>query len=405
MHCDGHGLYLLVKKTGSRFWILRVQVRGKRHEIGLGGVELRPSHLIQGEDIPLAEKWRLTLAEAREFAAYLRNLAKCGRDPIDVRRKARNPGGALPPSFKDAAIATHAAQSHGWSERSEKAFLSSLKTHAYPKLGKLRVDSVTPNDVAEALKPIWTSKPSMAKKVRQRIATVLNYSSAKGWRKEGAKREEVRALTGKPKRGGNFPAMPYENVPAYWKSLNEARETIGRLALMFLIATGARSTEVREARWRHVDVPKAEWARPAELMRKSEQLHVVTLNAPALDILRRISAYSDPEDPDALIFANSKGKMISDMTISKVMRDEDLSFVPHGFRTSLRTWSAEQQPYIPEPVAEAALSHVIDDEVIKAYQRATFLEMRRMLLDQWGRYITGGEWIAVAPRPIAISAA
>ncbi|MBW8295180.1 hypothetical protein [Sphingopyxis sp.] len=135
-------------------------------------------------------------------------------------------------------------------------------------------------------------------------------------------------------------------------------------------------------------------------MRKSKQLHVVTLDAPALEILRRASAYSDPSEPDAFIFANRKGKMVSDMTMSQVMRADELPWVPHGFRTSLRTWSAEQQPYIPEAVAESALLYVIDDEVVKANQRATFLEMRRMLLAQWSAFITGGEWIAVPPRPL-----
>lgn len=404
-HGDGHGLYLLVGETGCRSWMIRVQVKGKRRDLGLGGVQVQPFvHTSTiGTGIPLEEKSHLTLAEAREMAVRMRNVAKTGQDPVEARRKAKNPEEGIPPSFKDAARATHAAQSHGWSERTSKAFLSSLTEHAYPKLGKKRVDNITADDVAEALKVIWTTKPAMAKKVRQRIATVLDYSSAKGWRATGAQRDEVRALTGKPKRGGNFPAMPYEKVPDYWSTLDNARETIGRLALLFLIATGARSTEVREARWRHIDIDKAEWARPAELMRKSEQLHVVTLNAPALEILRRISAYSDPSDPGALIFANKKGKMISDMTISKVMRADNLPWVPHGFRTSLRTWAAEQQPYIPEPVAEAALSHVIDDEVVKAYQRATFLEMRRMLLDQWGLYLTGGKWIAIAPRPLLIA--
>ncbi|HET6523589.1 tyrosine-type recombinase/integrase [Sphingopyxis sp.] len=401
-HGDGDGLYLLVGASGCRSWVLRVQVCGRRRDLGLGGVQRQPFAYKSsiGNDIPLEEKSRLTLAEARELAVRMRNVAKAGKDPVEARRKARNPFKELPPSFKEAAKATHKAQSHGWSDRTSKAFLSSLKDHAYPKLGNKRVDNITADDVAETLKLIWTSKPAMAKKVRQRIAAVLDYSSAKGWRKTGAQRQEVRSLTGKPKRGGNFPAMPYDKVPAYWTELNDARETIGRLALMFLMATGARSTEVREARWRHIDIDKAEWARPAELMRKSEQLHVVTLNAPALEILRRISAYSDPSDPDALIFGNNRGAMISDMTISKIMRDGDMPWVPHGFRTSLRTWAAEQQPYIPEPVAESALSHVIEDEVVKAYQRATFMEMRRMLLDQWGLYLTGGAWIAVAPRPL-----
>lgn len=403
-HGDGNGLYLVVGDTGCRSWVLRVQVKGRRREIGLGGVQtqLLDRLSIVGDDIPLEERSHLTLSEARELSVRLRNTAKAGRDPVEERRKARNIESELPPSFKAAAISAHDAQKHGWSERTAKAFLSSLKEHAYPTLGGKRVDTITADNVAEALKPIWLAKPSMAKKVRQRIAVVLDYSSAKGWRSTGAPRDEVRTLTGKPKRGKNFPAMPYDKVPAYWTELNEARETMGRLALMFLIATGARSTEVREARWKHVDIQTAEWARPAELMRKSEQLHVVTLNEPAIEILRRVSAYSDPEDPDALIFPNGKGTMISDMTISKVMRDGDLPWVPHGFRTSLRTWSAEQQPYIPEAVAESALSHVIDDEVVKAYQRAAFMEMRRMLLDQWGGYITGGGWIAVPPRPLLL---
>ena len=354
-----------------------------------------------GKDLPIEEKKQLTLAEAREMAARLRNVARAGRDPILERRRARNLDAELPPSFKQAAIATHAAQKHGWAERTANAFLSSLEMHAYPKLGQKRVDTITADDVADVLKVIWLEKATTAKKVRQRIAAVLDYSSAKGWRATGAPREQVRALTGKPKRGGNFPAMPYENVPAYWQRLNEASETNGRLALMFLVATGARSIEVREARWGHINLDTAEWTRPAELMRKSAQSHIVTLNDPALEMLRRAAAYSNPADADALIFANRKGKMISDMTISQVMRTDDMPWVPHGFRTSLRTWAAEQQPYIPEAVAEAALSHVIDDEVVKAYQRATFLEMRRMLLDQWGGFLTGGEWIAIPPRPLA----
>lgn len=392
----------MVGDTGWRSWILRVQFRRRRREIGLGAVQLRVfiGGTI-GKDLPIEEKKQLTLAEAREMAARLRNVARAGRDPILERRRARNLDAELPPSFKQAAIATHAAQKHGWAERTANAFLSSLELHAYPKLGRKRVDTITADDVADVLKIIWLEKPTTAKKVRQRIAAVLDYSSAKGWRAAGAPREQVRALTGKPKRGGNFPAMPYEKVPAYWQRLDEAGETTGRLALMFLIATGARSIEVREARWGHINLDAAEWTRPAELMRKSAQSHIVTLNDPALKMLGRAAAYSNPADPDALIFANRKGKMISDMTISQVMRTDDMPWVPHGFRTSLRTWAAEQQPYIPEAVAESALSHVIDDEVVKAYQRATFLEMRRMLLDQWGGFITGGEWIAVPPRPLA----
>jgi len=386
-HADGGGLYLLVKPTGARSWLLRVQVDGRRRDIGLGSVETSALAMRSdiGADIPLEAKSRLTLAEARELSARLRNAAKAGRDPAAERKKDRK----APPSFKDAAIATHKAQkaSHSWSDKTADAFLKSLETHAYPTLGKMRVDLVEAEHIANALAPIWTAKPDMAKKVRQRIATVLDYSKAMNWRATEAPRKAVGSLTGKTKKGGNFPAMPYADVPAYYLSLSEGTPTMGRLGLMLAIATCARSIEVRESRWEHIHADKREWRRPAELMRKNNEAHTVTLNDAALSVLKRIAEISDPSKPETLILPNSKGKPLSDMTISKVMRDADLSFVPHGFRSSFRDWAAEQHSEIPDPVAEAALSHSVPDAVIAAYKRTKFLEMRRTLLDHWSAFI------------------
>lgn len=181
-YADGNGLYLYVGSTGWRSWVLRVQVKGRRREIGLGGVQTQSFNHVSavGAEVPLEEKAHLTLAEAREICVRLRNVAKAGRDPVEERRRARRPELGLPPSFRKAAKATHEAQSHGWSDRTAKAFLSSLKEHAYPKLGGMRVDTIRADDVAEALKLIGISKPSMAKKVRPRIPAVLVYSPAKG---------------------------------------------------------------------------------------------------------------------------------------------------------------------------------------------------------------------------------
>lgn len=386
-HADGGGLYLLVKPTGARSWLLRVQVDGRRRDIGLGSVETSSLAMRSdiGNDLPLEEKSRLTLAEARELSARLRNAAKAGRDPAAERKKDRKP----PPSFKDAAIATHKAQtaSHSWSSKTADAFLSSLETHAYPTLGKMRVDLVEAEHIANALAPIWTAKPDMAKKVRQRIATVLDFAKAKNWRATEAPRKAVGALTGKTKKGGHFEAMPYTEVPAYFRRLMNETPTKGRLGLMLAIATVARSIEVREACWQHVLTGKRDWNRPAELMRKNNEAHTVTLNDAALSVIERIAEISDSSKPETLLLPNKKGKPISDMTISKVMRDASLPYVPHGFRSSFRDWAAEQHPEIPDPVAEAALSHSVPDAVIAAYKRTKFLEMRRTLLDHWSAFI------------------
>lgn len=391
-HADGDGLYLLVKPTGAKTWVLRVQVDGRRRDIGMGTVELLPpsQRTSIGNDIPLEQRSRLTLAEARELASRLRNVAKSGRDPAAERRRDRSP----PPSFKEAAIAAHKALAPSWSKKTADAFLASLQEHAYPSMGTKRVDDIGADDIATTLKAIWIAKPGMARKVRQRIGKVLDFANAKRWREAETPRHSVSTLVGKAGEGRNFPAMPYEDVPAYFAKLASHTETKGRLALMLVIATSARSGEVRHARWGHINWTKLEWHRPPELM-KAGKAHVVTLSDQAQAVLRRAASYSDSNDPSALIFANREGNPLSDMTISKVMRDDSLPFVPHGFRSSFRDWAAEKMPYIPDPVAEAALAHVVPDAVIRAYKRTDFLEMRRKLLDAWGAFITSQQAIVV----------
>jgi integrase len=391
-HGDGGGLYLLVKPTGSRSWLLRVQVNGRRRDIGLGGLRELKTGLpsVIGDDVVLEQRAQLTLAEARELAVRLRNVAKAGRDPAAERRKDRSP----PPSFKEAAIAAHKALSPTWSTKTADAFLASLQEHAYSSLGGKRVDVIDADDIANTLKAIWTTKPGMARKIRQRIGKVLDFAKAKRWRDSETPRHSVSTLVGKAGEGKNFAAMPYEDVPSLYAKLGSATETKGRLALMLVIATGARSGEVRAARWGQINWDKREWHRPAEIM-KNGKTHVVTLNDEALDVLRRAAAHSNSEDPDALIFANRDGNKISDMTVSKVMRDAKLPFVPHGFRSSFRDWAAEQMPQIPDPVAEAALAHKVPDAVIRAYKRTDFIKMRRQLLDGWGRFLSSKGGVVV----------
>lgn len=385
-HGDGAGLYLFVKPTGARTWVLRVQVGGQRRDIGLGSVELAPlsERSRIGDDLPLEQRSSLTLAEARELSARLRNVAKAGRDPAAERRRDRSP----PPTFKAATIAAHAALAPGWSKKTADAFLSSLQDHAHPLLGSKRVDLIHADDIAAALAPIWTKKPGVARKVRQRIGKVLDFAKAKRWRESEAPRQSVSTLVGKTPASGNYPAMPYYDVPAFNAGLGSSTETGGRLALMLLIATAARSGEVREARWKHINWDKREWNRPADLM-KNGKAHTVTLNEQAMGVLRRAAAYSNNENGEALIFPNRKGEPLSDMTISKVMRDAKVPFVPHGFRSSFRDWAAEKMPHVPDPVAEAALAHTVPDAVVRAYKRTQFLELRRQLLNEWGRYIAG----------------
>lgn len=364
-HADGGGLYLLVKPSGSRSWLLRVQVAGQRRDIGLGSVS------------------DLTLQEAREKAAQLRKVARNGGDPIAERDKERRPV----PTFKAAAKACHEEMKRGWEPKHAAAWLSSLEDHAYAALGNMRVDTIEASNVRDALAPIWIEKPVMARKVRQRIGAVLNFAKSKGWRASEAPVRSVTVGLSRQPKGGNFAAMPYAELPAFVQAVRAAPETIGRLALLFTILTAARSGEVRSARWSHIDLDAALWRRPGELM-KSRTPHEVTLNPAAVVLLER-AALLRTTQADALIFPGKGGKPLSDMTLTKALRDAGQNCTVHGFRSSFRDWAAEQMPGIPEAVAEAALAHVVSDAVVRAYKRTNFLDMRRGLLNAWGAFVDG----------------
>jgi integrase len=362
-HGDGAGLYLLVKPSGAKSWMLRVQRDGKRRDVGLGSIAA------------------LNLSEAREKAATLRKHALNGRDPIAERDRDRRPVA----TFREATMAAHDALKAGWVEKNAAAFLTSLEAHAYPTLGNLRVDTIEAGHIRDMLAPIWTKKPEVARKVRMRVGQVLNFAHSKGWRPTETPGKSVTVGLPKQPSGKNFKAMPYPDVPTFVAEMGSKSGTAGRFGLVFQILTAARPGEVRAARWDQIDFDKREWTKPADIM-KSGVAHTVALNQPAISVLLQWREHH-PGKADGLIFSGKAGSMMSDMTMSKVLRDAGHPFDPHGFRSSFRDWAAEQMSHIPDPVAEAALAHLVPDKVIRAYKRTKFVELRRELLDAWGAFV------------------
>lgn len=384
-HGDGEGLYLLVKPSGAKSWVLRIQSDGKRHDIGLGSVETSAKSGSGDREIPISILQRkvLSLAEAREKAGLLRAAAKSGLDPIEERDRERR----KIPTFKEAAIAAHASLQSGWTDKNAKAFLNSLAAHAHPTLGKKRVHLISPSDIITALAPIWTDKPQIAKKVRQRIGTVLNFAHAKGWRPTEAPQQSIGKGLPKQPKGGHYDVMPYQKVPAWVASVRSKPATQGRRGQLLQIYTASRPGEVRGAQWGQFDLKERLWHRPAWLM-KEKVAHTVTLNSAAIELLERIRAELGREPKASeLVVPNRSGNMLSDTAFNKILRDAGLSHDTHGFRSSFRDWAAENVPEIPDPVAEAAIAHQVPDEVVRAYKRTTFIEMRRTLLEAWGNYV------------------
>jgi integrase len=307
-----------------------------------------------------------------------------GLDPVFEKRKA-----AGIPTFREASKKVVDLHRKTWrNEKHEAQWLRTLEMFAWPTLGDIRVSEITGPMVRNVLAEIWLTKPETARRVRQRIGAVLDWAYASGYREtEAPMRSISKGLPRQPKKGGShFAAMPYREVGAFMSRLKE-RESFSRLALQFTILTAARSGEVRGATWEELDLDAELWTIPADRM-KAKREHVVPLSGAAARILRRCKQLRSGHEP--LIFPGSRPKQpMSDMTLTKLLRDLKVPVTVHGFRSSFRDWVSEETNVQAE-VAEAALAHTVPNKTEAAYRRGNLLEKRRKLMHEWGKFINPG---------------
>jgi integrase len=367
-HCDGAGLWLVVRDDGGAQWVLRVTVHGRRREMGLGGYPA------------------LGLAEARKQASRWRAVSAAGRDPIKEReaeeRVARREDISLAILTADAFEARKAElKGDGTAGR----WLSPLTLHVLPKLGKVPVTDLDQRDIRDTLAPLWHVKADTARKALNRLSIVLKHAAALGLDVDLQATEKAKALLGKSRHvAKNIPAMAWADVPGFYASLEEP--TLTHLALRLLMLTGVRSTPLRTLRLEQIDGDV--WTVPAESMKGRKgatEDYRVPLSREAL----RIINLARPHARNGFLFANTRQGVISDMTLGRMMERRGLEARPHGFRTSLRTWLAEATD-APHEVAEAMLGHTTDSGVVRAYRRTDWIEQRRALAERWADHVTGG---------------
>lgn len=394
-YADGNGLYLHVDPTGAKRWVQRLVIRGKRSDMGLGSVSL------------------VTLAEARALAEANRRLARSGGDPLHERREARE---VL--TFAQAVERyLEKKRAEFRNDKHKKQWRSTLDNYAGPVIGPKRVADITRQDVLRILEPIWEEKTETATRLRGRIESVLSWATVAGHREgENPARwvgnlSELLPKPGKVAKTGNHPALALSDLPRWWADLR-TRDGMAARALQFLALTAARSGEVRGMTWEEVDLEARLWTVPAERM-KMHREHRVPLTDEAVAILRDLPRL----EGSPFVFFAPRGGMLSDMSISAVMRrmqeaevkrlaEEDRkagrktppgargyidprskrAAVPHGLRSSFRDWVAERTEY-PGEMAEVALAHKISNAVEAAYRRGDQLEKRRGMMEEWQQFI------------------
>lgn len=370
------GLALQITSSGARSWVLRVMVGGRRREIGLGAYPGVP------------------LKDAQEKARATRDKISAGIDPVLERKEAASRLRAdqvKEITFEDAARRFIKAKSPEWSNlKHAEQWESTLRTYAYPVIGKLHVRHVTRTHIVEILEPIWTTKTETASRVRGRVESVLDWARVKGYRDEGinpaawrGSLDKILPAPKKTKRVRHHPALPIEQTGAFMVTLR-ATEGISARCLEFAILTAARSGEARGARWSEIDLGKAVWSVPQERM-KGKKEHRVPLSPAAVTLLELLMGERNP-DNDLVFPGPCSGGPLSDMSLLTIMRRHGLEATPHGFRSTFRDWAGEYTNY-PRELAEVALAHLKADATEAAYWRGDVLEKRRRMMTDWAKFI------------------
>ena len=367
MHGDGNGLYLRVTGSGSRSWMQRIVIHGRRRDLGLGSYPA------------------IGLAEARALALANKALVTAGRDPLAERQRANVP------TFREAAKKVYDANLPRWRNGKHTVnWWGSLELHAFPVIGDVKVDRIRRSDVLAVLEQIWAVRPETARRVRQRVRTILSWCEAHDYCTGNAAGEALNgALPPMPRLKAHHRALPYREIEQALEAVDASDASLAaKLCFRFLVLTAARSGEARGAVWDEIDEDAREWRIPAGRMKGGVQ-HRVPLSGPALAALEQASLL---RDDFGLIFPSPvrPGRPMSDMTLTKVLRATGLAerATVHGFRSTFRDWASECTN-APHAVMELSLAHAVGSSVEQAYARSDLIAKRRALMDQWGSFVTG----------------
>lgn len=366
------GLALTVHKGGSRSWVMRYQVNGKRRDLGLGSFD------------------NVTLAQAREAARTARAKLGVGVDPIEDKKIIRSKliaSQATVLTFAEASVKYIEAQEASWrNAKHAQQWRNSLESYAYPFIGRMCVSDIELAQILRVLEPIWLTKTETASRLRGRIESIMDWATVRGLRvgpnpaRWKGHLDVLLAQPSKIAKTSHFRALPYSDMPTFMKALR-LQEGIGAKALEFAILTAARSGEVRGAKWEEFDLHAGIWTVPANRMKAGRE-HRVPLSDAALALINHQKLHSINE----YVFPSPRSTILSDMSLSAVLRRMKIPAVPHGFRSTFRDWCAETTDF-PRDVAEMALAHAIGSKVEAAYRRGDLFEKRKQLMQEWTNFI------------------
>jgi len=371
------GLNIQVKVNGAKYWTLRYLYQGKRHDLGLGTYPA------------------ITLKDARARATAARNEINQGARPT-AKWKPTAPVNQLAepekrPTFSNFAKSCIDSKKAEWRNAKHGAqWYATIKDYADPVIGEKYLDEIDTDDILKILNPIWHTKTVTASRLRGRIEWVLASATTRKLRtglNPATWRGHLETILPKPnkiKEEEHHKALPYQDIPEFIGKLKEM-DGVAALALEFVILNANRTGEVIGGLRSEVNT-NGLWVIPKDRM-KAHREHRVPLGKRSLELLQIAKSL----DPNSDYLFSCKGRSLSSMAMSMLLRRMGYNITVHGFRSCFRDWVAEETIHSPE-VAEKALAHTIANKVESAYRRGDLIEHRKRLMGDWENYCQTGLW-------------
>lgn len=406
------GLTIKIHPSGTKSWLLRGRFGEWQERTDSAGSKIRER---KKREIGLGAYPEVLPGAARDKARDLRQQFSNGIDPIAERRTRLV---ALAASARRKRTFMEAFEEYSMTKKAEfsseryfSQWSSVAERYAFPSIGNVPVSDISLQDVLSVLKPIWDTKNPTATKLRQIIEGTLSYATVHGYREgDNPARWQgnlavVLAAPSKVSQETNYPAIQLCDIPRWWRDL-QAPAGMGAAALRFQALTVTRTGAIRYATWDEFDLENGLWTiqpgRTASKIYKRDGSKKVVLTEHGVSILRSLPRRSG----SPYVFWAPRGGNLSDATIGKVMRSlheadiarggagyvdgvTRLPAVPHGLRSSFRTWVSDLTTFDTD-MAEIALFHKVGTKVQRAYDRSEMLEKRRAMMCAWENFILGG---------------
>jgi integrase len=332
----------------------------------------------------------------REKREEARKLLRNDTDPAQAKREVKRLSILNSQnSFEAIAREWHENKKHSWTTQYSINVMRRLEMDIFPIIGKRPIADIEPTDMLDAIRQIEKRGAlDVSKRIAQVCGQIFRYGIATG----RAKRNPIPDIKDafKPAIKGHFAAIDADGIPDFMRVFdrNDARLfPITRIAIRLMLLTFVRTSNLINARWEDFDLEKGIWIIPAVHMkqRKAAKLnpknsHTVPLCTQAIALLNELRLYS----PGDLLFPGrtDHNKSMSNNTILGALNRMGYKgeMTGHGFRALAMSTLKEKLGYRHE-VVDRQLAHAHKSAIAAAYDRAKFLDERKIMMQVWADYL------------------